>query len=43
MTQAMARLQTLGIVKETTGKQRRQIFAYHAYWKLISRGMDKAD
>lgn len=39
----MPRLQTLGIAKETPGKQRRQIFAYHAYWKLISRGMEKAD
>lgn len=42
MTQAMARLQKLGIVKEITGKQRRQVFVYHAYWKLISKGMDPA-
>ncbi|MBI4347448.1 MAG: Fic family protein [Elusimicrobia bacterium] len=38
--QAMVRLQKLGIVKEITGKQRKQVFAYQAYWTLISRGMD---
>ena len=43
VTQAMARLQKLGIVKEITGKRRKQVFAYDAYWKLISRGMGKAE
>lgn len=38
--QAMARLQKLGIVKELTGKQRKQIFAYTAYWKLVSQGTE---
>lgn len=42
MIQAMARLKKLGIVKEITGKKRRQVFAYHAYWKLISKGMEKS-
>lgn len=42
MIQAMARLEKLGIVKEITGKKRRQVFAYQSYWKLISRGMDMA-
>ncbi len=39
--QAMARLQALGIVKEVSGKQRKQVFAYEAYWKLITHGMEK--
>jgi Fic family protein len=38
MMQAMARLQRLGIVKEITGKRRKQVFSYDAYWKLISKG-----
>ncbi len=36
---AMSRLAKLGITKEITGKQRKQVFAYQAYWKLISAGM----
>lgn len=42
VTQAMARLQRLGIVREVTGKRRKQVFSYHAYWKLISKGMESA-
>ncbi|MBI5595865.1 MAG: Fic family protein [Elusimicrobia bacterium] len=42
VTQAMARLQRLGIVREVTGKRRKQVFSYHAYWKLISKGMQSA-
>lgn len=38
--QTMSRLAKLGIVKEITGKQRKQVFAYQAYWRLISSGMD---
>jgi cell filamentation protein, protein adenylyltransferase len=41
VTQAMARLQKAGIVKEISGKQRRQVFAYQAYWKLIAQGMEE--
>lgn len=36
VTKAIAHLAKLGIVKEITGRQRRQVFAYQAYWKLIS-------
>ncbi len=42
VTQAMARLQRLGIVQEISGKRRKQVFSYHAYWKLLSKGMEKA-
>ena len=42
VTQAMARLQSLGIVREISGKRRKQVFSYHAYWKLLSKGMEKA-
>ncbi len=38
VSQAMARLRALGIVKETSGRRRRQVFAYQAYWELVSRG-----
>lgn len=41
VTQAMARLQKAGIVNEISGKQRKQVFAYHAYLKLITRGMEE--
>ena len=27
------------LVKEITGRQRKQVFAYRAYWTLISSGM----
>lgn len=40
-TQAMARLRRTGMVKEITGRQRRQLFAYQAYWKLLTRGMEE--
>jgi len=41
VSQAMGRLQKAGIVKEISGKRRKQIFAYEASWKLITRGMDE--
>ncbi|MBI4370238.1 MAG: Fic family protein [Elusimicrobia bacterium] len=37
--EAMARLQKLGIVKEISGRRRKQIFVYQAHWKLITQGM----
>lgn len=40
VTQAMARLQKLGIVREISGKRRKQVFAYQAYWSLVARGME---
>jgi Fic family protein len=43
VTQAMARLRRLGIVREISGKRRKQVFSYHAYWKLISKGMESAE
>ncbi len=43
VTQAMARLQRLGIVREISGKRRKLVFSYHAYWLLISKGMEKAE
>ncbi|OGR94458.1 MAG: hypothetical protein A2V88_11735 [Elusimicrobia bacterium RBG_16_66_12] len=43
LIQAMARLRRLGIVREISGKRRKQVFSYHAYWKLISKGMGKAE
>lgn len=42
VTLAMSRLAKLGIVKEITGRQRKQVFAYQAYWKLISSGMERS-
>ena len=39
-TRAMAHLQELGIVRELTGRRRKQVFAYQAYWKLVTLGMD---
>jgi Fic family protein len=39
LIQAMAHLQELGMVEEITGRRRKQVFAYRAYWKLISQGM----
>ncbi len=41
VTQAMARLEKAGIIKEISGKRRKQIFVYQSYWKLISRGMEE--
>jgi len=38
ISQAMGRLREMGIVKEVSGKRKGQVFAYQAYWKLISRG-----
>ena len=38
---AMARLHKAGIVREISGKRRRQVFAYQAYWKLLARGMSE--
>ena len=43
VTHAMTRLQRLGIVHEISGKRRKQVFSYHAYWKLISKGMENAE
>ena len=37
----MARLHKAGIVREISGKRRRQVFAYQAYWKLLARGMSE--
>jgi len=39
VTQAMARLRRLGVVREVSGRRRRQVFSYHAYWELISKGL----
>ncbi len=41
VSHAMARLQKAGIVEEISGKRRKQTFAYQAYWKLITRGMEE--
>jgi Fic family protein len=38
---AMARLQKAGIIRELTGRRRKQIFVYQSYWKLITRGMEE--
>ncbi len=40
-TMIMAWLTKLGIVKEITGKKRKQVFAYQACWKFISKEMEK--
>ena len=37
----MARLQKAGIVKEISGKRRKQVFVYGTYWKLIAHGMEE--
>jgi hypothetical protein len=33
-------LQTLGIVRETTGRQRGKVFVYGAFLDLLSEGTD---
>lgn len=43
VTQAMANLQRLGIVREVTGRRRRQVFAYQAYWKLVAQGTEREE
>jgi len=40
VTLAMSRLEKLGVVREISGRRRKQVFAYQAYWKLLSRGME---
>jgi Fic family protein len=38
---ALKHLETLGIVKEITGKQRRRVFAYDAYLEILRRGTER--
>ncbi len=40
VTSAIAHLRTLGIVRETTGRQRGKVFIYGAYMDLLSEGTD---
>jgi Fic family protein len=40
VTSAIAHLQALGIVRETTGRQRGKIFVYGAFLDLLSEGTD---
>jgi Fic family protein len=40
VTSAIAHLQTLGIVRETTGRQRGKVFVYGAFLDLLSEGTD---
>jgi Fic family protein len=40
VTSALAHLQTLGIVRETTGRQRGRVLVYGAFLDLLSEGTD---
>ena len=40
VTSALAHLQALGIVRETTGRQRGRVFVYGAFLDLLSEGTD---
>ena len=40
VTSAIAHLQTLGVVRETTGRQRGKIYVYGAFLDLLSEGTD---
>ncbi len=40
VTSGIAHLQTLGIVRETTGRQRGKVFVYGAFLDLLSEGTD---
>ena len=40
VTTALARLESLGIVRETTGRERDRIFAYWHYFEVISAGTE---
>jgi Fic family protein len=40
VTSAIARLRALGIVRETTGRQRGKVFVYGAFLDLLSEGTD---
>jgi hypothetical protein len=40
VTSAIAHLQTLGIVRETTGRQRGKVYVYGAFLDLLSEGTD---
>lgn len=39
-TKAMQRLQTLGIVRETTGDKYGRLYAYDAYLSIVSAGTE---
>jgi len=38
---ALRHLETIGIVKEITGKQRRRVYAYNAYLAILRRGTER--
>ena len=40
VTAALLNLERLGIVRETTGKQRGRVFVYDAYFKILERGTE---
>jgi Fic family protein len=40
VTAALQNLESLGIVREITGKQRGRVFVYDAYLKILERGME---
>ena len=40
ITSALGHLQTLGIVRETTGRQRGKVYVYGAFLDLLSEGAD---
>jgi Fic family protein len=40
VTASVSHLQDLGVLRETTGKQRRRLFVYDAYLKILSEGTE---
>ena len=40
VAKSIGHLQKLGIVKETSGKQRRRIFVYDRYLEILNRGTE---
>ena len=41
VTKALDRLQSLGIVRETTGRRRGRVYAYDEYLRLLSAGTER--
>lgn len=40
LQKALDQMQTLGIVREITGKQRGRLYQYHAYLKILDEGTE---
>jgi Fic family protein len=40
VTSAVTHLQNLGVLREITGRQRRRLFVYEAYLKILNEGTE---